>query len=230
MHVAHTTKTDMSVSESAYHHNSSKVRILPVSMTDGVTQVRAKSWYQCHHILKRQTGSEFLEEEFAHRCQDLNLGKMLVYNMSLHTVLHLPYSWKPGIKQQMTLNEHIFGGICRDIGVASTTKSVLLESVRKTTISVGLRQGHRSDLHDNCVLSGIHTSVLDSHHSPSFLPLLLHQNWRSNLHCVNLQKQTHVRWCDIRDCVLVCLFIITDKARSKGGVREKVSVLWKTKS
>ena len=61
----------------------------PSGVTDGVTQVRVKSWHQCHYILKRERGNEFWEEEFAHRCQELNMGKMLVYSMSLNVVLHL---------------------------------------------------------------------------------------------------------------------------------------------
>ena len=55
---------------------------------DGVTQVRVKSWHQCHYVLKRERGIELLKE-FAHRCQELNMGKMIVYSMSLNTGLNL---------------------------------------------------------------------------------------------------------------------------------------------
>jgi hypothetical protein len=55
----------------------------PSGVTDGVTQVRTKSCHQCHYILKRERESEFWEEEFTHRYQELNMGKILVYIMSL---------------------------------------------------------------------------------------------------------------------------------------------------
>ena len=44
------------------------------------------------------------------------------------------------------LHEHRFGDFFKDIHVDGTTKTVILKSVRKTVVSVGRRQGRRSDL------------------------------------------------------------------------------------
>ena len=76
-------------SESGCHNNSSKATSYPSGVTDGVTQVRVKSWHQCHYILKRERGIELLQEEFVYRCQELNMGKILVYIMSLKAGLNL---------------------------------------------------------------------------------------------------------------------------------------------
>ena len=44
------------------------------------------------------------------------------------------------MKRHKVLSEHIFEDIYKDIDVDSTTKTIILKSVRKTTVSVGLRQ------------------------------------------------------------------------------------------
>ena len=78
------------------------------------------------------------------------MGKMYVtVTPSLYSRfgdLHLQKSCKPGIKRRKVSSEHRFGEVFKDIDADGTTKTVILKSVRKTAVSVGLRQGRKSDL------------------------------------------------------------------------------------
>ena len=125
------------------HHNSFTVR-LQLVLCDLQSNPRVTSWYQCHHILKKDRGREFQEEDFCHRCQELNMGKMFVYTDTLLEILHFQKSSKPGIKRHKTLSEHRFGDVYRDIHVDNTTKIVILKSVRKTSQVVVTRPEDRS--------------------------------------------------------------------------------------
>ena len=64
------------------------------------------------------------------------------------------------MKRHKVLSEHIFEDIYKDIDVDSTTKTIILKSVQKTAVSVGLRQIRRSDLPGRfSFVNRLHTQV-----------------------------------------------------------------------
>jgi hypothetical protein len=105
---------------------------LPLSLEDIMTMMSGFTTYSVITPVTHRTG------------KDWTSNKLCWYADSLYTrfctFMTTSNSTTEGVYK------HRFGDIYKDIGVASTAKTVLLKSVRKMTVSVGLRQGHRNDL------------------------------------------------------------------------------------